>query len=167
MLMALLRSSFRQLNSTIYSPTAVPAFVQYLYYNPSTMKTAFVLASLFVGVQSFGVTIQHGRVATKLYSNLPEDMMSEDQKEIKKIQEKWNSIRMMDRDAAQKELDGEWLEAYNRFYEKYDDDMERMTEYMQKLEKYIEPPKVQKKTKGQRKRDAYAKVLAREAARSS
>lgn len=73
---------------------------------------------------------------------------------------------MMDRETAQKELEGEWLEAYNRFYEKYDDDMERMTEYAKKLEKLIEPPKVERKTNGQRKRDAYAKVVEREAARA-
>lgn len=73
---------------------------------------------------------------------------------------------MMDREAAQKELDGEWLEAFNRFYEKYDEDMERMTEYAGKLEKMIQPPRVEKKTKGQRKRDAYARALERQAQRT-
>jgi len=31
----------------------------------------------------------------------------------------------------------------------------------------IEPPKAEKKTKGQRKRDAYAKIVARQAARAA
>ena len=92
--------------------------------------------------------------------------MSSDQLEIKQIQDKWNSIRHMDREQAQKELDGEWLEAFNNFYEKYDDDMTRMTEIAEKLQRMIEPPKVQKKSKGQKRRDAYAKVVARETARA-
>jgi hypothetical protein len=88
-------------------------------------------------------------------------MMSDDQKKIAEIQKKWGEIRLMDRETAQKELDGEWLEAYNRFFEKYTEDMERAFEYAGKLEKMIEPVQVQKKTQGQRKRDAYARVLAR------
>lgn len=110
--------------------------------------------------------VTQGRVATQLYANLPEDMMTSDQKEIKEIQKKWSEIRLMDRETAQKELSGEWLEAFNRFHEKYDEDMERMIDYAKRLEKMIEPPKVQKKTKGQRKRDAYARVLERQAARA-
>lgn len=90
--------------------------------------------------------------------------MSSDQLEIKKIQDKWNEIRHLDREEAQKTLEGEWLEAYNNFYEKYDDDMTRMTEIAEKVQKMIEPPKVEKKTKGQKRRDAYARKLAREAA---
>jgi hypothetical protein len=86
---------------------------------------------------------------------------------IAEIQEKWSEIRLMDREEAQKTLEGEWLEAYNRFYEKYDDDMTRMTEIAEKVQKMIEPPKVQKKTKGQKRRDAYAKVVAREQARAA
>jgi len=107
------------------------------------------------------VSSTNGRVATQLRANLSEDMMSEDQKKIADIQKKWSDIRLMDRETAQKELDGEWLEAYNRFFEKYTEDMDRAIEYAGKLEKMIEPPQVAKKTKGQRKRDAYARVLAR------
>mmetsp|Transcript_87083 Transcript_87083/g.242447 ORF Transcript_87083/g.242447 Transcript_87083/m.242447 type:complete len:134 (-) Transcript_87083:62-463(-) len=130
------------------------------------MKTVLFLSTLFVGAQSFGVApVTQSRVCTQLYDGLPSDMMSEDQKKITDIQEKWSEIRMMDRETAQKELEGEWLEAYNRFFEKYDDDMTRMTEIAQKLKKMIEPPKVEKKTKGQKKRDSYAKVVEREAAR--
>lgn len=73
----------------------------------------------------------------------------------------------MDREEAEKSLEGEWLEAYNRFFEKYDDDMTRMTEIAEKVQKMIEPPTAPKKTKGQRKRDLYAKHLARAAARAA
>ena len=92
---------------------------------------------------------------------LPDDMLSDDQKEIRGIQEKWNEIRHLSREEAQSTLEGEWLEAYNRFYEKYDDDMTRMTEIAEKVQVMIEPPKVQKKTKGQKRRDAYARKMAR------
>ena len=99
--------------------------------------------------------------ATSLNAEISESEMSPQQLEIKDIQKKWNEIRHMDRDVAQKELEGEWLEAYNNFYEKYDEDMKDMQEIITKLEKQIEPPRVQKKTKGQKRRDAYAGKIAR------
>ena len=120
----------------------------------------FALAFSSLGV----APVAQSRVGTKLNAQLPEDQMSSDQLEIKKIQEKWTEIRHLDREEAQKTLEGEWLEAYNNFYEKYDDDMTRMTEIAEKVQKMIEPPKVEKKTKGQKRRDAYARKLAREAA---
>ncbi len=92
--------------------------------------------------------------------------MTAEQKEVREVQNKWNEIRMMDRATAEKELSGEWLESYNRFFAKYDDDMVRMTEIAKRLEKMIEPPKIAKKTKGQKKRDAFARVSEREAARA-
>ena len=85
--------------------------------------------------------------------------MSEAQVEIKGIQAKWSEIRHLSREEAKEQLEGDWLEAYNKFYNQYDSDMERMQEIITKLEKSIEPPKVEKKTKGQKKRDAYARKL--------
>lgn len=99
-------------------------------------------------------------------TQLPEDILSDGQKEIREIQKKWSEIRLLDREEAQKTLDGEWLEAYNRFYEKYDDDVTRMTEIAEKVQSFIEPRKVEKKTKGQKKRDLYATKVAREVARA-
>lgn len=92
--------------------------------------------------------------------------MTSDQLEIEKIQEKWTEVRMMSKEEAES-LEPEWKEAYDRFYEKYHSDMESMTEIATRVKKMIEPPKVEKKTKGQRKRDAWAKVQAREAARAA
>ena len=86
--------------------------------------------------------------------------MTEDQREIKKIQAKWSEIRHLSREEAKEKLDGEWLEAYDRFYEQYDSDMERMEEIVEKLADQIEPPRVQKKTKGQKRRDALARKQA-------
>lgn len=101
------------------------------------------------------------RAPTQLNVRFEEDQMSDNRKQILELQSKWNEIRLLDRDEAPKTLDGVWLEAYNRFYAKYDDDMTRMTEIVEKLEKKLMPVEVEKKTKGQKKRDAYARRLER------
>ena len=99
-------------------------------------------------------------------SSLSDDLKTSDTKQIEDIQEKWNAVRHMSADEAAS-LEPEWKEAHDRFYEKYASDMDKMTEIAGKLQKMIEPPRVEKKTKGQRKRDAWAKVQAREAARAA
>jgi hypothetical protein len=111
--------------------------------------------------------VTQGRVGTQLFAQLPEDQMSPNQLEIKAVQDKWSEIRHLSREEAQSTLEGEWLEAYNRFFEKYDDDMVRMTEIATKLEFMIQPKKLEKKTKGQRKRDLYAVKMEREALRAA
>lgn len=93
--------------------------------------------------------------------------MTANQLEIKKISDKWAEVRHLSREEAEKTLEGDWLEAYNRFYERYEEDMEKMTDLAEKMEKLIMPPKVQKKTKGQRKRDKWAKIQEREKARAA
>ncbi|KAL3942968.1 MAG: hypothetical protein SGBAC_002919 [Bacillariaceae sp.] len=123
------------------------------------MKTTLLLA-LIAATQAFAPHAV-SRAPTQLNAALPEDMVSDSRKEIQDIQDKWNEIRHLDREEAEKTLDGDWLEAYNRFYEKYDDDMTRMEEIVKNLESMIEPPKVAKKTLGQKRRDAYARKLER------
>merc|ERR1711937_81737 len=120
------------------------------------MKTAIILSTLLVGANSFA-PVSRPAVSTRLFAAIPEDQMSDDQKEIKKIQAKWSEVRHLSREEAKEQLDGEWLEAYDRFYEQYDSDMERMEEIVEKLADQIEPPRVQKKTKGQKRRDALAR----------
>lgn len=93
--------------------------------------------------------------------------MSETQLEIKQISDKWAEVRLLSREEAEATLDEKWLEAYNRFFEKYEDDMTRMTEYAERIIKSIEPPKIQKKSKGQVRRDKWAKIQAREAYRAA
>jgi hypothetical protein len=111
--------------------------------------------------------VAQGRVGTQLNAQLPEDQMSANQLEIKEIQDKWSEIRHLSREEAQTQLEGEWLEAYNRFFEKYDDDMVRMTEIAEKVQKMIQPEKLEKKTKGQKRRDLYAVKMARETLRAA
>ena len=99
--------------------------------------------------------------STALFGAIPDSELSPEAKEIRQIQEKWSEIRHYDRATAEAKLEGEWLEAYNNFYEQYDDDMKKMEEIVEGLKSYIDPPRVQKKTKGQKRRDAYARKLAR------
>jgi hypothetical protein len=91
--------------------------------------------------------------------------MSADRLKILEIQKKWVELRLLSREEAKATLDGEWLEAYNRFFEKYDDDMTRMEEIADNLSK-VAPP-IAKKTKGQKKRDKYAGVVELAAIRAA
>lgn len=113
-----------------------------------------------------GVAPQRATTTSLAVSNLSEDLKTSETKEIEGIQEKWNEVRLMTAEEAAK-LEPEWKEAYDRFHEKYNSDMDKMLEITGKLQKMIEPPRVEKKSKGQRKRDAYAIKVAREEARAA
>ncbi|KAL7567606.1 hypothetical protein ACA910_000202 [Epithemia clementina (nom. ined.)] len=130
------------------------------------MKSVAIFVSILACVSAFGIV--HPRAASPilLFAAVPEEQMTSNQKEIKVIQEKWHTVRFLSSEEAAK-LEPEWKEAYDRFNEKYDEDMSKMLEISQKLKKMIEPPRVQKKTEGQRRRDKWAIVQAREAARAS
>mmetsp|Transcript_18606 Transcript_18606/g.38330 ORF Transcript_18606/g.38330 Transcript_18606/m.38330 type:complete len:119 (-) Transcript_18606:95-451(-) len=113
------------------------------------MKTA-ILLSLIAGSQAFA-PVARPSVSTALFA----------EGEIKDIKEKWTEVRRLTREEAKEQLDGEWLEAHTRFFDQYDSDMERMEEIVTKLEKQIEQPRIQKKTKGQKRRDAFARKIER------
>jgi hypothetical protein len=104
--------------------------------------------------------------STAIFARIPEADQTADQTEIYSIGVKWNKVRHMTREEADK-LEPEWLEAYNRYFAKYEEDMTKMTEIATKIQKMIEPPQLQPKTDGQRRRDKYAGILAREAARAN
>lgn len=105
--------------------------------------------------------------STVLRAYLPEEEWSESQREVMKIAETWHHARFLSREEAVATLEPKWLEAYNRYFTKYDDDMTRMAEIAQKVAIMIEPPRVQKKTKGQARRDKWAKLQARTASRAA
>jgi hypothetical protein len=101
---------------------------------------------------------------------LPEEEMSPTQKEIAAIRTRWNEVRHMSQeevDALDDAVDGEYKLAYARFFERYHADMTKMEDIAEKLVTMLDPPRVQKKTNGQRKRDKWAKVQARDAARAA
>lgn len=104
--------------------------------------------------------------STLYVSSLSDDLKTSDTKEVEAIQAKWSQVRHMTAEEAAS-LEPEWKEAYDRYFEKYAADMDKMMEITDKLQRMIEPPRVEKKSNGQRKRDAWAKVQAREAARAA
>lgn len=107
------------------------------------------------------------RTAAALPALPAREDMSEKRLELADITDKWTAIRHMDRAEAEKTLEGEWLEAFNRFYARYDEDMTKMEDIAERLQKLIEPPQIAKKSKSQRKRDRFAIVVEREAIRAA
>jgi hypothetical protein len=128
------------------------------------MKVA-LLVSMLAGASAFGVAPAHTtRFNTALRPAIPEEDQTAENKEINDISDKWHEVRLLSREEAESTLDEEWLEAYNRFYKKYDEDVEHMTELAGKVAKILAPPLVKKKGLKQKKRDAFARKQARSGA---
>ena len=70
----------------------------------------------------------------------------------------------MSQEEANAQLQGEELEAYNRYYAEVREGVLKMEELANLMMKNVEPPRIAPKTKGQRKRDKWARVQARAAA---
>ena len=104
------------------------------------------------------------RPGSALHAWIDEAEMTPEQLEITKISKKWAEVRHMSADEIE---EPEWKEAHARYFEKYHADMAKIEDLTSRLQKMISPVKIQKKTNGQRKRDAYAKVVAREQARAA
>lgn len=73
----------------------------------------------------------------------------------------------MSADEAAANLAGEELEAYNRYYEEVREGVLKMQELAGLMMKDVEPPRIKPKTKNQRKRDKWALVQRREAAKAA
>uniref|UniRef100_A0A7S2EVV2 Uncharacterized protein n=1 Tax=Trieres chinensis TaxID=1514140 RepID=A0A7S2EVV2_TRICV len=132
------------------------------------MKVA-ILASMLAGAAAFGVVppATISRSATALAARLPEAEQTQEQKEIYEIVDRWAEIRLYSDEEAQEKLEGEELEAYTRYHQKVKDDMEKMKVIAEMMAKSVEIPQVAKKSKNQRKKDAWAKKQAIEAARAA
>ncbi|KAG7364979.1 hypothetical protein IV203_038182 [Nitzschia inconspicua] len=124
------------------------------------MKTILLLSTLIVAAHSFAPTALVKRPTVALSAAIPDEDLSPEDKQIREIQAKWSEIRLYDRATAEAKLEGEWLEAYNNFYKQYNDDMERMEEIVQNLKGYWDPPRIQKKSKGQKRRDRLARQMS-------
>jgi hypothetical protein len=70
----------------------------------------------------------------------------------------------MTAEEASSSLSGDELEAYNRYYAEMREGVLKMQELATIMMKGVEPPRIKPKSKGQRKRDAWARVQARAAA---
>ena len=73
----------------------------------------------------------------------------------------------MTAEEAAANLSGEELEAYNRYYAEVREGVLKMKDLAQLMMKNVDPPRIMPKTKGQRKRDRWARVQAREAAKAA
>lgn len=111
--------------------------------------------------------IAHGRTTTALAANIAEEDMTAAQRDIVKMRERWNSVRHLSADDAAALEDEDLKAAHTRFFVKYHNDMAKMEEIASKLVVMLEPPKIAKKTKSQRKRDKWAIVQAREQFRAA
>ena len=81
---------------------------------------------------------------------------------------RWGEIRAMTKEEASANLSGEQLETYNNYYTEVRDGVLQMQELAQLMMKdVLKADGIQPKTKGQRKRDKWAKVQARETARAA
>jgi hypothetical protein len=99
----------------------------------------------------------NARFSTRVHQQMPEEMLSSTQVEIRAISDKWASIRHLSREElVESNIEPEWLAAYDKFHTEYTADMERMNEICERLQKTIGQPKIAKKTLGQRRRDAWA-----------
>ena len=72
----------------------------------------------------------------------------------------------MTKEEANANLEGEELETYNRYYEEMREGVLKMQELSRIMMKDVEPPRIAPKSKNQRKRDKWARVQAREAAKA-
>ena len=126
------------------------------------MRTALV-ASLIVGASAFAPSpiVRSTTTSTTLFEFLsPEERAP-------KI-ERWREIRQMSAEEAAANLSGEELETYNNYYKEVREGVLKMQELAQLMMKDVDKTKgMEPKTKGQRKRDKWAKVQAREAAKAA
>lgn len=66
----------------------------------------------------------------------------------------------MSQEEADAQLQGEELEAYNRYYKEMREGVLKMEELVKIMMKDVEPPRIAPKTKKQRKADKWAKEQA-------
>mmetsp|Transcript_117 Transcript_117/g.249 ORF Transcript_117/g.249 Transcript_117/m.249 type:complete len:132 (+) Transcript_117:121-516(+) len=127
------------------------------------MRTT-IIAALVVGASAFGVpppVTQTSRRSTSLNEFLSPEERAD-------TIGRWGEIRAMTKEEASASLSGDELESYNNYYAEVRDGVLKMQELAQLMMADVDKGKgVQPKTKGQRKRDKWAKVQARAAANAA
>ena len=104
------------------------------------------------------------RSSTALNARVAEEDRTPELSEIYQIADRWAEIRLYSDEEAKEKLSGEELEAYERYHAKVKEDIEKAQELAARMAKAVEIPQVAKKSKTQRKKDAWAKKQARMAA---
>jgi glucan phosphorylase len=92
----------------------------------------------------------------------PEEEMASNVREQMKIAERWNSIRLLSDEEAEKQLSGQELDNFKKYHETIKADFAKMRKIAEMMTQ--EFVKISPKTKKQRKRDKWARVQAQAAA---
>ena len=97
---------------------------------------------------------------------MPAEMTAAMEENAKKAQ-RWREIRLLSDEEAQAQLSGEELESFTSYHAAVKEDIAKMKQIAEMMQKDLNPPKVDPKSKKQRKRDKWAKRQAIEAARAA
>jgi len=100
-------------------------------------------------------------------ARVPDEDRTPEMKEIYDIADRWAEIRLYSDEEAKEKLSGEELEAYERYNAKVKEDIKKAQELALMMAKSVEIPQVAKKSKTQRKKDAWAKKQAVAAANAA
>mmetsp|Transcript_18650 Transcript_18650/g.25698 ORF Transcript_18650/g.25698 Transcript_18650/m.25698 type:complete len:135 (-) Transcript_18650:175-579(-) len=129
--------------------------------------TIAALLSMVAGSSAFGIAGSSTRVSsTALFAGIPDEERTPEQMEIKAKMDRWAEIRLMSDEEAKENLSGDELESVLSNNKAIKEDIDKMRQLAEMMLKSVEPPKVAPKTKGQRKRDKWARKQALEAARA-
>ena len=107
------------------------------------------------------------RFGTSLQLRVSEEEMSAEQVETYKMVDRWAEIRHYSDEKAEAELEGEELEAYTRYHAGVKEDIEKMKIIAGMMAKSVEIDQIAPKSKTQRKKDKWAIIQKREAARAA
>mmetsp|Transcript_22732 Transcript_22732/g.47185 ORF Transcript_22732/g.47185 Transcript_22732/m.47185 type:complete len:136 (-) Transcript_22732:1661-2068(-) len=124
------------------------------------------LCCLIAGASAFAPAAI-SRSSTSLMARVPDEDRTPEMKEIYDIADRWAEIRLYSDEEAKEKLSGEELEAYERYNAKVKEDIKKAQELALMMAKSVEIPQVAKKSKTQRKKDAWAKKQAVAAANAA
>merc|ERR1711937_925083 len=106
--------------------------------------------------------------SSSLYGLPSDEELTPEAIEEKRYMERWGEIKVLSPAEAESTLSGDELEAYKNYHQHVTDDLERMAAIAEMMVESLKKKKeIVPKTKGQRKRDKWAKVQAREAAKAA
>merc|ERR1719203_1052011 len=134
------------------------------------IATGLLLSTLVGSASAFGVhpTFKSTSRSITSLNEAVEVELTAEQIEMKAKCERWGAIKVLSEEDARAQLEGEELQSYLDYHQHIAEDIERMKAIAEMMVKDMDKKKeIKPKTKGQRKRDKWAKVQARMAAGSS
>ena len=121
-----------------------------------------LLLSMAVATSAFGVNrpAVSTKSATQVFGMVEESEKTQQTLDNEAKANRWNEIRLLSDEEAEKQLSGEELETFKSYHADMKEDLSKMQDIAKMMLKSLEPPKVKAKGKKQRKRDAWAKKKA-------